>query len=143
MYWGEEGDELVPLLEPATMAPGFPTRDEVRELYAERSGRDLAEIDFYVALGLWKLAIVSIVLFSVGGLFALYEAYHKWAEPHPIDSWKWVPVTVLIVAIVLEGVFARFAAGQYGRDDADEGVKQFANTVERLVEAADRAAARL
>ena len=24
VYWGEEGDELIPLLEPATMAPGFP-----------------------------------------------------------------------------------------------------------------------
>src|SRR5690625_1583792 len=33
--------------------------------------------------------IVSIVLFSLGGLFALYEAYHKWAEPHPINSWQW------------------------------------------------------
>ncbi len=30
VYWGEEGDELIPLMEPATMAPGFPTRDQVR-----------------------------------------------------------------------------------------------------------------
>jgi cation diffusion facilitator family transporter len=46
--------------------------------------------------------IVSIVLFSVGGLFALYEAYHKFSDPHGIDSWQWVPVAVLVVAIVLE-----------------------------------------
>ncbi|SCL19281.1 cation diffusion facilitator family transporter [Micromonospora inyonensis] len=46
--------------------------------------------------------IVSIVLFSVGGLFALYEAYHKWHDPHPIDSWHWVPVTVLVAAIIME-----------------------------------------
>ncbi|BCJ44580.1 transporter [Actinoplanes ianthinogenes] len=46
--------------------------------------------------------IVSIVLFSVGGLFALYEAYHKIRHPEPIDSWKWVPVAVLVVAIALE-----------------------------------------
>jgi cation diffusion facilitator family transporter len=46
--------------------------------------------------------IVSIVLFSVGGLFALYEGYHKVREQHPIESWQWVPVTVLVVAIVLE-----------------------------------------
>ncbi|MFI5890818.1 cation diffusion facilitator family transporter [Actinoplanes sp. NPDC051513] len=46
--------------------------------------------------------IVSIVLFSVGGLFALYEAYHKIQHPEPIHSWQWVPVTVLIVAIGLE-----------------------------------------
>ena len=40
------------------MAPGFPARDEVAARYAERSGRDLSEIDYYVALGLWKLAII-------------------------------------------------------------------------------------
>ncbi|WP_030434995.1 cation diffusion facilitator family transporter [Actinoplanes subtropicus] len=47
--------------------------------------------------------IVSIVLFSVGGLFALYEAYHKIQHPEPIHSWKWVPVVVLVIAIALEG----------------------------------------
>lgn len=48
--------------------------------------------------------IVSIVLFSVGGLFALYEAYHKWQDPHPIEgSWWWVPLAVLLGGIVLEG----------------------------------------
>ncbi|MCU7725358.1 cation diffusion facilitator family transporter [Actinoplanes sp. KI2] len=47
--------------------------------------------------------IVSIVLFSVGGLFALYEAYHKIQHPEPIDSWQWVPVVVLLIAIGLEG----------------------------------------
>ena len=46
--------------------------------------------------------IVSIVLFSVGGLFALYEAYHKIQHPEAIHEWQWVPVTVLIVAIGLE-----------------------------------------
>ena len=34
----------------------------------------------------------SIVLFSVGGLFALYEGWHKLQHPEPIDSWQWVPV---------------------------------------------------
>nr|MDT0659208.1 cation diffusion facilitator family transporter [Micromonospora sp. DSM 115978] len=53
--------------------------------------------------------IVSIVLFSLGGLFALYEAWHKLADPHGIDSWQWVPVTVLVVAIVLESFSFRTA----------------------------------
>jgi cation diffusion facilitator family transporter len=47
--------------------------------------------------------IVSIVLFSVGGLFALYEAWHKIRHPEPIESWQWVPVVVLVIAIGLEG----------------------------------------
>jgi cation diffusion facilitator family transporter len=53
--------------------------------------------------------IVSIVLFTVGGLFALYEAWHKIQERHPIESWQWVPITVLIVAIGLESFSFRTA----------------------------------
>jgi cation diffusion facilitator family transporter len=53
--------------------------------------------------------IVSIVLFSVGGLFALYEAYHKWQHPDPITSWRWLPIVVLVVAIILEGFSFRTA----------------------------------
>jgi cation diffusion facilitator family transporter len=53
--------------------------------------------------------IVSIVLFSIGGLFALYEAYHKWSHPEPITSWQWVPVGVLVVAIGMESFSFRTA----------------------------------
>jgi cation diffusion facilitator family transporter len=53
--------------------------------------------------------IVAIVLFSVGGLFALYEGWHKLQDPHPIDAWQWVPVLVLVVAIGLEGFSFRTA----------------------------------
>jgi cation diffusion facilitator family transporter len=53
--------------------------------------------------------IVSIVLFSVGGLFALYEAWHKFQHPTPITEWKLVPVVVLVVAIILESFSFRTA----------------------------------
>ncbi|WP_018787576.1 cation diffusion facilitator family transporter [Micromonospora sp. CNB394] len=53
--------------------------------------------------------IVAIVLFSLGGLFALYEAYHKASDPHPIESWQWVPVAVLVAAIVMESFSFRTA----------------------------------
>ncbi|HVE26385.1 MAG TPA: cation diffusion facilitator family transporter [Sporichthya sp.] len=46
--------------------------------------------------------LVSIVLFTVGGAFALYEGIHKIQEPHAIDGWEWVPVAVLVIAIGLE-----------------------------------------
>jgi aminoglycoside phosphotransferase (APT) family kinase protein len=99
VYWSEPGDELMPLFDPPTTASGFPPRDEVKRRYAELSARDLAEIDFYVALACWKLAII------------------------------------------LEGVFARYAAGQYGQ--AAEGYQQFAEVVERLAAGADEAERRL
>ena len=53
--------------------------------------------------------IVSVVLFSVGGLFALYEGFHKVQHPEPIDSWQWVPILVLVVAIGLESYSFRTA----------------------------------
>ncbi|MFY9913311.1 MAG: cation diffusion facilitator family transporter [Nocardioidaceae bacterium] len=60
--------------------------------------------------------IVSIVLFTVGGLFALYEAYHKYHELHQgkdselltSDFW-WVAIVVLCAAIVMEGLSFRTA----------------------------------
>jgi cation diffusion facilitator family transporter len=53
--------------------------------------------------------IVAIVLFSVGGLFALYEGWHKVHDPHGITDWKWVPVAVLVAAIVMESLSFRTA----------------------------------
>ena len=99
VYWSEPGDELMPLVDAATTAPGFPTRAELCERYARRSGRDLGEIDFYVALGYWKLAVI------------------------------------------LEGVYARYAAGAYG--GREDGFEHFAGLVERLAQAADEAERRL
>ncbi|HEX2704356.1 MAG TPA: cation diffusion facilitator family transporter [Candidatus Lustribacter sp.] len=53
--------------------------------------------------------VVSIVLFMVGGLFALYEAFHKWNHPEPITTWQWLPIVVLGVAIALESMSLRTA----------------------------------
>jgi aminoglycoside phosphotransferase (APT) family kinase protein len=95
VYWPERGEEPIALGQPANLAPGFPTREELRDRYADRCGRDLSQLDFFVALGYWKLAII------------------------------------------LEGVYARYAAGQYGK--VDPGIEHFARLVERLAEAADAA----
>lgn len=54
--------------------------------------------------------IVSIVLFSVGGLFALYEAWEKFQHPHGIEgSFWWVPLAVLVGAIIAESFSFRTA----------------------------------
>jgi aminoglycoside phosphotransferase (APT) family kinase protein len=95
VYWPKRGDDPIALGQPANLAPGFPTSEELRERYAERSGRDLSQLGFFEALGYWKLAII------------------------------------------LEGVYARYAAGQYGK--VDPGIEHFARLVERLAQAADEA----
>ena len=63
--------------------------------------------------------LVAIVLFSVGGLFALYEAYHKAHEVHegkPNEllegQWWWVAIVVLVGAIIMEGFSFRTAIGE-------------------------------
>jgi cation diffusion facilitator family transporter len=52
--------------------------------------------------------IVSIVLFSVGGLFAVYEGVHKLQHPEALTSPAWA-IGVLVVAIALEGFSLRTA----------------------------------
>jgi aminoglycoside phosphotransferase (APT) family kinase protein len=94
-YWPDREQADIALGQPANLAPGFPDREELAARYAERSGRDLADLDFFVALGYWKLAII------------------------------------------LEGVYARYAAGGYGK--VDDGIQAFAHLVERLAGAADEA----
>ncbi len=54
--------------------------------------------------------VVSIILFSVGGLFAIYEGVDKLTHPHALDErWWWLPIVVLVVAIVLESFSLRTA----------------------------------
>ncbi|MFJ8825818.1 cation diffusion facilitator family transporter [Streptomyces sp. NPDC102467] len=52
--------------------------------------------------------LVSIVLFSVGGMFAVYEGYEKIKHPHDLEHWYW-PVGVLVFAIIAEGYSFRTA----------------------------------
>jgi cation diffusion facilitator family transporter len=75
--------------------------------------------------------LVSIVLFSVGGLFALYEAYHKFHEirlghDESVDGWKaLVPVAVLLVAIGLEAMSFRTAIRETGKIKGEASYVQF------------------
>ena len=45
--------------------------------------------------------VVSIILFSIGGVFSIYEGVNKLTHPHMLTAW-WIPVGVLVIAIVLE-----------------------------------------
>ncbi|MFL6288141.1 MAG: cation diffusion facilitator family transporter, partial [Actinomycetes bacterium] len=52
--------------------------------------------------------VVSIVLFSVGGLFSLYEGWHKIQHPEELTN-VFVPLAVLVIAIGLESFSLRTA----------------------------------
>ncbi len=42
-----------------TSAPGFASYHDVVERYAQRTGRDVSQIDYYVAFSSWRLAVIS------------------------------------------------------------------------------------
>ena len=76
--------------------------------------------------------IVAIVLFSVGGLFALYEAYHKFEEVHaghPNEllegQWWWVAVVVLLGAIGMESFSFRTAIKESERSRGSASWPEF------------------
>ncbi|TFB62247.1 cation diffusion facilitator family transporter [Cryobacterium sp. Hz7] len=52
--------------------------------------------------------VVSIILFSVGGVFSLYEGVRKLQDPHPLDV-PWLPIVVLLVAMGLKSFSLRTA----------------------------------
>jgi aminoglycoside phosphotransferase (APT) family kinase protein len=98
MYWTEPDDEFSALYWAPTRAPGFPGRKDVTARYAARSGRDLSDLDFYVALAYWK------------------------------------------GACILEGVYVRYASGQYPA--TDDTWRSFESVVPKMAEAADEHARR-
>lgn len=98
VYWSEPGDDTLPLGTAPTRLPGFPTRAELAAAYERGAGRPVDQLDFFVALGYWKLAVI------------------------------------------LEGVYARFAAGAYGHDD--QSWRAFPEVVVRLADLALAAAER-
>ena len=70
IYWADPGDEIdaasIGSVSPFTQLPGFLRRAELVEAYARGSGRDVAAIDFYQVLALYKLAIIA------EGIYARY-----------------------------------------------------------------------
>jgi divalent metal cation (Fe/Co/Zn/Cd) transporter len=58
----------------------------------------------------------------------LYEAWHKWSDPHPIDSWQWVPLVVLLVAIAMEAYALRTAVIESNRVRGDRSWTEFVRT---------------
>lgn len=52
--------------------------------------------------------VVAIILFTVGGVFSLYEGVDKITNPHELEN-VWLPILVLAVSICLEGYSLRTA----------------------------------
>lgn len=74
---------------------------------AARPATDLHPFGFGRSRYFWSF-VVAIVLFSAGGLFAIYEGWHKISHPEEIDS-PAIAVAILVVAMIFESFALRTA----------------------------------
>jgi len=64
VYWTGPDDDASAWTGSATTVPGFWNRAQLAERYAEVSGRDISQLDFYVAFAYWKLACILEGVYS-------------------------------------------------------------------------------
>jgi aminoglycoside phosphotransferase (APT) family kinase protein len=76
VYWTEPGDAdtIMGALRSVTSEPGFPSRAEIVELYARLSGRDLSNLDWYLAFSYFKLGVI------------LQQIYYRWFKGQTHDE---------------------------------------------------------
>lgn len=89
---------------------------------AEKPATRIHPLGFGKVTYFWSF-LVAVLLFSLGGLFSIYEGWHKLHEPEPLNK-VWVALAVLAVAIVLEsgsllGALRQIAKIRRGRPFGD------------------------
>ena len=72
---------------------------------AKRPASDEYPLGWGRALYFWSF-LVAILLFSVGGMFSVYEGLHKLTHPEPL-KWPWLALGVLVFGIVAESISMR------------------------------------
>src|SRR4051812_47052433 len=68
--------------------------------------------------------LVAVVLFTVGGLFAIYEGYEKIRHPHELES-AFIAVGVLVAAIIFESISLRTAVKETSEIKGDQSYWSF------------------
>lgn len=67
VWWSDKADASHPNVD-VTQAGGFLTYEELVQRYALRTGRDVSQVNFYVAFGNWRLAVIN------AGVYARYAS---------------------------------------------------------------------
>ncbi|CAN5809656.1 phosphotransferase family protein [soil metagenome] len=77
VYWADSADRRSRPNDPSR-EPGFPTYGELVQRYATLSGRDVSDVDYYIAFSAFRLAVIS------EGVFARYKAGVMGDGPDPM-----------------------------------------------------------
>lgn len=80
--WPDPTDKEPPAPEGATAPPGFPSRTQLADRYAQKTGRDLSLLDFYVGFNRWKSACIS------HGVYARYCEGKKSTDGIDVDAMR-------------------------------------------------------
>ena len=75
------------------------------------------------AVYFWSF-LVAVMLFSVGGMFSLYEGIHKLQDPQPLRNWWWA-AGVLAFGIVAEGISMRACLQEVAKVRGDRNLWQW------------------
>ncbi len=99
-------------------------------LLGGRQSRRVADQEHQFGYGreryFWSF-VVALVLFSLGGLYSIYEGISKILHPHELTSIGWA-IAVLLVAIVLEGFSFRTAVGESRKIKGERKWVEFVRT---------------
>ena len=75
-------------------------------LFGMKQSRRPPDLDYQLGYGksiyFWSF-LVAVILFSLGGMFSIYEGVHKFTNPEPLKS-PMIAVGVLVFAIIAESV---------------------------------------
>jgi cation diffusion facilitator family transporter len=75
------------------------------------------------AVYFWSF-LVAVMLFTLGGMFSLYEGIHKLSHPEPIQQW-WLAVGVLAFSIVAESVSMRACIVEVNKARGEQSLRQW------------------
>jgi cation diffusion facilitator family transporter len=75
------------------------------------------------AIYFWSF-LVAVMLFSVGGMFSVYEGIHKLQHPEPLKQWWWA-VGVLVIGIIAEAVSMRACLAEVNKARGSRGLQRW------------------
>jgi cation diffusion facilitator family transporter len=75
------------------------------------------------AVYFWSF-LVAVMLFTVGGMFSLYEGVHKLSHPEPLKQW-WLAVGVLVFSIVAESISMRACVVEVNKARGEQSLRHW------------------
>jgi len=98
--------------------------NQVLLLWGMKQARRPASADYPLGWGkavfFWSF-IVAIVLFSLGGVFSLYEGWHKFQHPEDLTN-PWVAVGILVFGLIAEAISMRACLQEVNKVRGDRTV---------------------